>query len=169
MKSQFKRTRLWIDPPLQKQLLLRLALHLVACSLVLFHLAFLYVVLANFPDVLNRGMLTFYTEFCNSLVPLLVALIVVLPIFLYDMVKFSHRFAGPLYRFRKTMEAMAAGKQVEPIKIRKQDLLRDWVPTFNTLIRKWNALQEADENVPMAELVEEEGEPVEAAASGALS
>jgi hypothetical protein len=168
MKSQFKRTRLWIDPPLQTQLLLRLTVHLLACSLVLFHIAFLYEVLAYLPDVLSRGVLTFYTAFWVRLLPLLVALVIVLPLFLYDMIKFSHRFAGPLYRFRKTVETMAAGKQVEPIKIRKRDFLHNWVPAFNTLIRKWNTLQEAEENVPVAELVDEE-EPVEAATSGALS
>jgi hypothetical protein len=170
MKAQFKRTRIWIYPSLQSAMLLRLMFYLVSCTLFLFHVAFLYEVIVNVPDVLSRGVLAFYLDFCIRLVPLFVALIFVAPIFLYDMVKFSHRFAGPLYRFRKTVEAMAAGKPVEPVKIRKRDLLFDWVSPFNALIRRWNALQAVEDDVPVAELVEEETEePVEATASGALS
>jgi hypothetical protein len=174
MNATFKRTRLWIDPSLQFGLLVRLALYLVSGSLVLLHIAFLIEVLGNLPVVLNRGVLEFYTNFIARQVPLLIALLAVLPLFLYDMVKFSHRFAGPLYRFRKTLEAMAAGKPVQPVKIRKDDLLRDIVPPINAVIRRWNDLTSADappvaQEVPFAEASEEEDEPATAATAGTAS
>jgi hypothetical protein len=174
MKSTFKRTRLWIDPPLQLGLLLRLGLHLVISAVVLLHFAFLYEVIGNMPAVLNGGVLAFYRDFLARQAPMFVGLLAVLPIFLYDMVKFSHRFAGPLYRYRKTLEAMAAGKAVQPIKIRQPDLLRDWVPVFNTVIWKWNEMKGV--NTPpvlhedgIAEMGPEASEPAAATTSGAAS
>jgi hypothetical protein len=173
MRAKFKRTRLWVDSPLQWRLMGRLTLYLVACSLVLFHVAFFYDILANLPEVLNRGVLEFYVDFFARQTPLYIALIVVLPIFLYDMIKFSNRFAGPLYRFRRTMEAMIAGKPVTPVKIRKRDLHRDWLPTFNALIGKWNGMRTARaaqvaEDVS-ADPAPEPSEPAVAASSGAAS
>ncbi len=151
MKTTVKRTRHWIDPPLQLQLLARLGFYLVAYSLALIHVAFLYDVISNLPAALNQGVVVYYSEFFARQLPLLAALILVLPIFLYDMIKFSHRFAGPLYRFRKTLEAMAADRPVASVKIRKHDFLRNWVVPLNTVIQKWNNFQDP----PIADVVEE--------------
>lgn len=172
MKATFKRTRLWIDPSLQLGLLVRLTLHLVTCALVLLHVAFLYEVMANLPAVLSQGVLTFYREFFARQAPLFVGLLAILPIFLYDMVKFSHRFAGPLYRYRKTLEAMAADKPVQAVKTRKNDLLREWLPVFNAVIRKWNEMKgtsgtQVTEEGGFAE--QEDNEPDTAVTSGSAS
>jgi len=141
MGAEYKRSRIWVDPPLQLRLLLRMALYFLVYSLTLYHVAFLYELMANLPDAMARGMWALYADFLGRQQPFLVACVAVLPILLYDMVKFSHRIAGPLYRCRKTMEAMAAGKAVAPFKPRQHDLLRDLIQSFNALIRKWNAGQ----------------------------
>ena len=49
----------------------------------------------------------------------------------YDAIRFAHRLVGPLYRFRKTMQAIAAGEQVAPVQLRKGDLLVGFQDDFN--------------------------------------
>ena len=174
MITKYKRRRLWVEPPLQIRLMVRMTLYLVACSLFLFHVAFLYQVIANVPEVLARGVVAFYIEFITRQQPMLVALIAVLPILIYDMFKFSHRIAGPLYRFRMTMEGMVAGKPTKPVKFRQRDLLHDWLPAFNALIQKWNETHDVNgvqlSNKELSlERPPEQKEPGEPVASGAAS
>jgi len=174
MGTEYKRSRLWIDPPLQLRLLLRLVLYFLVYSVTLFHVAFLYEVMANLPDALARGMWALYGEFFSRQQPFLIACVAVLPILLYDMVKFSHRIAGPLYRCRKTMEAMTRGKAVAEFQPRQHDLLRDLIAAFNALIRKWNASHGAgvmnpDNEDSSAETLQEQSALPTPASSSAVS
>jgi len=116
-----------------------MVIYFLVYSVTLCHVAFLYEVMANLPDALARGMWALYVEFFGRQQPFLIACLAVLPILLYDMLKFSHRIAGPLYRCKKTMDAMTAGKAVTEFQPRQHDLLRDLIQSFNALIRKWNA------------------------------
>ena len=70
---------------------------------------------------------------------LLLTLILLTPVLMYDMLKFSHRIAGPLFRCRRVMLEMAEGKPVPEFKPRKRDLMRELFAAFNTLIVAWNA------------------------------
>jgi len=174
MGTAYKRSRLWIDSPLQLRLLLRLVCYFVVYSVTLCHVAFLYEVMANLPDAMARGMWALYVEFFGRQQPFLIACIAVLPILLYDMLKFSHRIAGPLYRCKKTMDAMTAGKPVAEFKPRQHDLLRDLIQSFNALIRKWNAsngpgVTNAATEESSVETLPEESAPAAAANSGAAT
>src|SRR5438046_2025257 len=44
-------------------------------------------------------------------------------LFIYDAVVFTHRIVGPLYRFRKVIQAITAGEELTLIKLRQGDLL----------------------------------------------
>jgi hypothetical protein len=73
--------------------------------------------------------------------------VVIAPLVLYDILKFSHRISGPLYRRRQVMRDMAAGKAVPEFRPRKHDLLADVYVDFNALIRSWNARIGSDQPV----------------------
>ena len=47
---------------------------------------------------------------------------------------FSHRIAGPLYRLEKTIEQFLQGKDVEPIRLRRNDELKGLASKINDLI-----------------------------------
>ena len=64
--------------------------------------------------------------------PMMMSLLM-LPIVARDCVKFSHRVAGPVWRFRKTLRDFNDGKQVETIKLRKDDYCQELADEFNRL------------------------------------
>src|SRR5690242_2233684 len=113
MKPKFKRTRLWINSGFQARLLLRMGLYLLVYAVVVWHIGFL---LQFIPRIVNHqvgdGFGSLYFDFVDEQRPLLYASVMTLPFILYDLLKYSHRIAGPLYRCRKVMLTMADGKTV---------------------------------------------------------
>ena len=47
---------------------------------------------------------------------------------------FSHRIAGPIYRLEKTLDRLISGEDVETIRLRKSDALKELVEKVNSLI-----------------------------------
>jgi len=47
----------------------------------------------------------------------------VFPLILWDMMKVTHRVAGPLVRFGNTLKRLEQGEKVQEVRLRKGDLL----------------------------------------------
>ena len=62
-----------------------------------------------------------------------VASLIMLPIFLIDTIVVTNRFAGPLYRLRGAIRSLASGERVEPLKFRDKDFWRGLADEFNLL------------------------------------
>jgi hypothetical protein len=56
-------------------------------------------------------------------------------LFIYDAIKLSHRIVGPLYRFRKTVQAITAGEDIRLIKLRDGDHLQELKDDLNEMLR----------------------------------
>lgn len=56
-------------------------------------------------------------------------------IFIYDAVKFAHRIVGPIFRFRKTIQAVTEGDEVALIRLRKGDYLTEMQDDMNELLK----------------------------------
>lgn len=76
----------------------------------------------------------FFADFMAESGTLMTAMAVFCPILIWDMLKFSHRIAGPLYRFRKTMEDHVNGGPLKLVKLRDGDLLGDFQGEFNEFV-----------------------------------
>jgi hypothetical protein len=57
-------------------------------------------------------------------------------IFVLDAVKEAHRLVGPLYRFRRTIQAVTAGGNVELVRLRDGDHLQEIRDDLNALLRE---------------------------------
>ena len=68
-----------------------------------------------------------YKLFIRSL--LLVFAIAILSVFI------SHRTAGPIYKFEQIIRALAKGKEVQEIKLRKRDEFYELASAINNLIK----------------------------------
>jgi methyl-accepting chemotaxis protein len=64
----------------------------------------------------------------------LVATIAFMAILTYDAILYVHRIVGPIYRFRKTVQAIAAGEPVSLVHLRKGDFLLDFRDDLNRMI-----------------------------------
>jgi hypothetical protein len=55
---------------------------------------------------------------------------------LYDTLKLSHRFAGPIVRLRNGLSAWGDGKEVQPIKFRQNDFWNELADHFNRAVER---------------------------------
>ncbi len=58
---------------------------------------------------------------------------------IFVTLRVSHKIAGPLYRFKKVMEALGMGDFSNNFKIRRLDQLQDLADEFNAMITKTRA------------------------------
>lgn len=139
MKRKF-RTRLLVDGQLQGALLCRVALYWCVSVAVMVMLAGLQAAWASqnasWPVVINRAMLAFG--------PALIAAMVVLPFLLFDALRFSLSFAGPMRRLRNEAKRLADGEAVAPINFRKGDYWYDLATEFNRLSEELHKRRNAE-------------------------
>jgi hypothetical protein len=122
----------YVDPQVQGQLARRLALHWV---LFMIAAALLAVCLEWIRDPLRSlPHLVWETSWNHG--PFLLLLIALVPLFVYDSIKLSHRFAGPVYRLRKAARALAEGELPEKIELRDTDFWHDLAADFNQIMTR---------------------------------
>jgi hypothetical protein len=125
---QYKRKRIWIDR-FQTTLSIRLAVYFLLYQVALWALFFI------------NGRLTVLAESmgwsgpsCGVILTPVVAIGLAL-LFIFDAVRETHRVVGPLYRFRKTIQAVTSGEEVGLIKLREGDYLQDLKEDLNAMLR----------------------------------
>jgi nitrogen fixation/metabolism regulation signal transduction histidine kinase len=124
-----KRRRIWIDR-FQSYLFLRIAFYFVCYQVAVWALVAIERCLA---DTLET---TFGAPVTASLFLTLAAVVLVVGfIFIYDAVLLAHRIVGPIYRIRKTIQALSAGEEVELVTLRQGDFLLELRDEFNELLK----------------------------------
>jgi hypothetical protein len=148
MRPEHLRKRIWINGAFQSRLLLRLVAYLLIYVAVMWYTCFVFELLPGLVDgsYLSRGIGGLFLDSLARQKPFLVAICLTLPAALYDLLKFSHRIAGPLFRCQKVMEAMASGQVVQEFKPRDGDHMPEFFQAFNSLIKQSNARLEAGMN-----------------------
>jgi hypothetical protein len=126
-----ERKKVWIDP-FQTKLTLRIAGYLALFFVVFFNLLFAWKMLDEGPIDPARQ----FVETVQTHLPVFICLLFLVPIMTWDTIRFTHRLIGPLVRFRKTMQAMAQGEPVRPIKLRDGDYLLEMRDDFNKMLEE---------------------------------
>lgn len=65
-----------------------------------------------------------------------IVIFMLMPLFIYDTVRLSHRFAGPIVRLRRALNDVAEGKKPVKIKFRDGDFWKDLADEYNILVEK---------------------------------
>lgn len=146
MAIRHSRRRLWIKPDFQGRLLGRMGANFLLYLFVICLLGFILFLQKVFVGEQVKGDVGLYAAYLADLRPLLVASIILSPYFIYDLLKFSHRIAGPLYRCQAMMRQMAEGKPVPEFHPRPHDLMPEFFVDFNLLIKAHNATLAAAAN-----------------------
>src|SRR5262249_47733652 len=127
MKPTFKRKRILVHPRFQFGLVARMSVYLLIATLAVLHTTFIMEVLVYVLSApakgAGKGINGLYGDFLLRQRPFLLTLVMIAPILLYDLFKFSHRIAGPLYRCRKVMQDMIDGKAAPEFKPRDRDMM----------------------------------------------
>jgi hypothetical protein len=124
-----QRKRLFVEPKVQGRLVLRVVLYWIVC------LSGITLMLLCWRIVTGPARI-FYTHFDDMWFhygPALMASLVLLPLVIIDVIRFSNRFVGPMMRLQRSMRQLAGGEDVEPIDFRNGDFWREFIKEFNAL------------------------------------
>ena len=148
--SRSERKKKYIDSDVQGALTRRLIWHWFVFLVVASVTAYLLQVLSNpFKSQMDHVRELWWTQG-----PFLVVLLFLLPVFVVDTVKLSHRFAGPIFNLRRAMGEVAEGKPPRKLQFRDNDFWHDLSAEYNAMITR--LAPEADKATPIedeAELV----------------
>ena len=139
MPNTQRRSKHFIDRAVQGALLFRAARYWVLSLTVVAALTVLgwLFVWPGIPSlVTDWGQLL---PLVKVLVVGLVVTVVLLPVVLYDLSKLSNRFVGPVYRLRNSLNDLADGKPVRPLKFRDDDYWQDVADAFNRALAAHHA------------------------------
>ena len=156
--SHTGRKKTFVDPKVQGALVRRLVFHWCAFIVVAGLVAFCLQVLSNpFRSIEEHAQQVWWTHG-----PFLLVMFFLLPVFILDTIKLSHRFAGPIYRLRNTIRGLANGDEFQPLKFREIDFWQGLADDFNRMVARLKG--EMDEQSP-AETSSSPAEPTPVAAT----
>src|SRR3954469_24308127 len=132
-----RRTKHFIDSNVQGALARRIILHWVVFLLVTAFVSFVLQVLAN-PF---RPIADHFQDLWITQGPFLLVMVFLLPVFVMDTIKLSHRFAGPIFNLRREIRKVAEGQAPRKLKFRQGDFWHDLANDYNAMLSKLGALE----------------------------
>ena len=143
MSTDRKRTKVFVDKAVQGMLLRQLVMHWITAGLVMVLFLFIMQVLST-PERMSLGQHAnaLWTKY--SIV--LLAVLAVMPVFVYDSIKLSHRFAGPMVSLRNAMSQLAQGQPIKSVIFRKKDFWHDICVDVNAVAKRMELLSDDSGN-----------------------
>jgi len=136
--TQPRRQKKYIDSCVQGALTRRIILHWLMFLAVGSLVAFILQVLSNpFRPLSEHARDMWWTHG-----PFLLVLLFLLPVFVVDTIKLSHRFAGPIYALRRALREIALGEKPRRLKFRKHDFWHGLADEYNAVLVKFDLLEE---------------------------
>jgi len=128
--SHPERKKTFVDPKVQGSLVRRLVMHWLSFLLVAALVSFCLQVLSNpFRSLNEHVQQVWWTHG-----PFLLVMVFLLPVFVLDTIKLSHRFVGPIYRLRQTILEIAQGDPPPRLKFRDFDFWQGLAEDFNRMV-----------------------------------
>ncbi len=132
MSQHPQRKKTFVDSQVQGALVRRLVFHWLAFIGVAAAVAFCLQVLTDPFKPFGEHVGSVW----RTHGPFLMVLVFMLPVFVVDTIKLSHRFAGPIYRLRVTIRELANGADFRPLKFREIDFWQGLAEDFNVMVAR---------------------------------
>src|SRR3954453_11349017 len=133
-----QRKKHFIDSHVQGALARRIIFHWLVFMLVASAAAFVLQALSD-PF---RDLSAHFKDLWWSQGPFLLVMVFLLPVFVMDAIKLSHRFAGPIFNLRRTIRRVAQGEKPRRLKFRRHDFWQDLAEDYNAMLTRLGALQD---------------------------
>ncbi len=138
------RRRPYYDPEVQGALARRLVLHwaifIVVATLLIFGIMWLSDPFSPVSTHLQRMF--------NDFGPPLLVLVCLAPVFVYDALRLSSRFTGPMMRLKNAAKSLAAGEIPAKINVRSDDFWQEVAEDFNRVIERLDPSARPDDTRP---------------------
>lgn len=169
MYAKHSRRRFFVDRLIQGRIVGRIAIYWVLYHVVLWHSLFVWRYVqyrsATLSGEVPQPFGELYGQFVSDYYALALLAIVTFPIFLFDIMRLTHRVAGPMVRFKNVMRAQLDGQSVSPVKLRSDDLLLPFQETFNEFTAAFESLRQASAAPSAATLTEAQADQIAAIVS----
>jgi len=129
------RKRFFVDYRVQGALIVRVVLYWLVCLLTIMLLLLGWGMITGPIRPLN----THLSELWALNGPAAVASLMLLPAVIFDLLRLSNRFAGPMFRLRRSMHDLAQGKPVATLRFRHSDFWQDLADDFNIVAARAKA------------------------------
>jgi hypothetical protein len=139
-KRNYLRKRLYVDPKVQGGLVLRVAFYWFVCLVTITLLVLCWRILTG-PV---RPFHAHVSEIGERFGPTFIASLILLPLVIVDIMRFSNRFVGPLVRLRRALRALGRGEQVSPLRFRDGDFWHEFAGEFNAVAKRIEDLSTAE-------------------------
>lgn len=147
--TQPRRKKQFVDTCVQGALARRIIVHWLLFLAVGSLVAFVLQVLSNpFRPITAHVQDMWWTQG-----PFLLVLAFLLPVFVVDTIKISHRFAGPIYALRRGLREIVQGEKPQRLKFRKRDFWHGLADEYNAVLVKFDLLEEDKKEVEQDETV----------------
>jgi nitrogen fixation/metabolism regulation signal transduction histidine kinase len=136
-----RRTKHFVDSNVQGSLTRRVILHWLVLILISSVVAFILQVLSDpFRPLTNHMENLWWSQG-----PILLVMIFLLPVFVLDTIKLSHRFAGPIFSLRRAIRGIAQGEAPKKLKFRRLDFWHDLAEDYNAMLARLGALEDGQD------------------------
>lgn len=134
-----QRRQKFVDRHVQGSAMLRMAVYWLLCCMTIATVVLIWRVVVEPPQLFRSHIEAMWEQYF----PVILALVLLLPLMLVDVVGWTNRLAGPMVRLRRAMQRLADGEKVEPIALRDNDFWRDFAADFNRLVARVERLEAA--------------------------
>jgi hypothetical protein len=148
MARRFRR-RYLVDAKVQGALALRAVTYWACCVATITVLLLSWRIIVSGPaHTLKDDLADVWYQFG----PVLIVSVLMVPIIIFDCIRLTNRFAGPIYRLRRSLQELGQGKPVQPLKFREGDFWREMADEFNAVAARMqklsvHSIHPADEDV----------------------
>lgn len=136
-KKTYKRSTYLIKKDFQVKFILKFCVLVVGAGLLTMEILYLLSAHSTTVSIVNSRVMVRTTA--DFLLPLLIQTVLIVTVIMglatiALTLFFSHKIAGPLYRFKKVMETLVKGDFSSDFQIRHLDQLQDLADDFNKMI-----------------------------------
>ena len=137
--STTRRRSLLIDQKVQGAIIVRCVIYWFYCLLTVTVMLFGWTLYHGPPRSLSALVQLLFENYA----PALGLSLILLPIVIVDVIRFSQSFVGPVHHLRCSMHRLAQGERVETLVFRDNDFWSDMAESFNSIATK---VQSPDDN-----------------------
>ena len=128
-----KRRKILVDPEVQVGIIRKIAAHWVVFFICNAMALMIWVRLFEQPDA-DWGQT--FADAVRRFLPFFVITLALIPAFVWDTLKLTNRFAGPILRLRGALLDASQGRAVAPLRFRENDFWQEIARNFNALMER---------------------------------